>query len=238
MKELLDGFSVERLEEIIGRAEFWGHGAGYTPCEVIALARIALAVKQAEPVIDDHTHDYLQDQINHHNERATTALQNFRAAMEGIGHIRRTLEETFGGLHGTHSEPDVLVECKAICDAICDAYQKSDPVLPQRSREHFIALCNEFWNWSVMDLACADDRGYELRMEWDGKVFTHPVTQALWRMYQAAPGNSPAIPDGWALVPKEATKEMLNAAWISHGVHHPSAYRTMLAAAPSPEDRQ
>ena len=50
MKELLDRFSVERLEEIIGRAEFWGHGAGYTPCEVIVLARIALAVKQAEPI--------------------------------------------------------------------------------------------------------------------------------------------------------------------------------------------
>lgn len=50
MKELLDRFSVERLEEIIGRAEFWGHGGGYTPCEVIALARIALAVKQAEPI--------------------------------------------------------------------------------------------------------------------------------------------------------------------------------------------
>ncbi|HFE8496608.1 MULTISPECIES: hypothetical protein [Raoultella] len=65
-----------------------------------------------------------------------------------------------------------------------------------RSREHFISLCNEFWNWSEMDLVCADDRGYELRMEWDGKVFNHPVTQALWRMYQAAPGNSPVIPGG------------------------------------------
>lgn len=56
-----------------------------------------------------------------------------------------------------------------------------------RSREHFISLCNEFWNWSEMDEVCAEDRGYELRMEWDGKVFKHPVTQALWRMYQAAP---------------------------------------------------
>lgn len=65
-----------------------------------------------------------------------------------------------------------------------------------RSREHFISLCNEFWNWSEMDLVCADDRSYELRMEWDGKVFNHPVTQALWRMYQVAPGNSPVIPGG------------------------------------------
>ncbi|HED4144821.1 TPA: hypothetical protein R4286_001965 [Raoultella ornithinolytica] len=56
-----------------------------------------------------------------------------------------------------------------------------------RSREHFISLCNEFWNWSEMDEVCAEDRGYELRMEWDGKVFKHPVTQALWRMYQVAP---------------------------------------------------
>lgn len=50
------------------------------------------------------------------------AIENFRSAMEGIGHIRRTLEETFGGLHGTHVEPDVLAECKAICDAIYAAY--------------------------------------------------------------------------------------------------------------------
>ncbi|MEF3090462.1 ead/Ea22-like family protein [Raoultella scottii] len=76
-----------------------------------------------------------------------------------------------------------------------------------RSREHFISLCNEFWNWSEMDLVCADDRGYELRMEWDGKVFKHPVTQALWRMYQAAPGNSPVIPDGYVMVPMRLTAE-------------------------------
>ncbi|HCI8069527.1 TPA: DUF551 domain-containing protein [Klebsiella pneumoniae] len=47
--------------------------------------------------------------------------------MEGIGHIRRTLDETFGGLHGTHVEPDVLAECKAICDAIYAAYRHAQP---------------------------------------------------------------------------------------------------------------
>ena len=44
--------------------------------------------------------------------------------------------------------------------------------------------------------------------------------------------NSPVIPDGWVLVPKEPTPDMLNAAWVSHGIYHASAYRTMLAAAP------
>lgn len=58
------------------------------------------------------------------------ALHNYRTALEGIGHIRRTLEETFGGLHGTHVEPDVLIECKTICDAIYAAYSGSSPVIP------------------------------------------------------------------------------------------------------------
>lgn len=53
------------------------------------------------------------------------ALQNFRDAMEGIAHIRRALEETFGGLHGTHSEPDILVDCKQIVDAIYAAYRSA-----------------------------------------------------------------------------------------------------------------
>ncbi|WP_203559612.1 DUF551 domain-containing protein [Klebsiella quasipneumoniae] len=60
-------------------------------------------------------------------ESEKLALENLRSAMEGIGHIRRTLEETFGGLHGTHVEPDVLAECKAICDAIYAAYRHAQP---------------------------------------------------------------------------------------------------------------
>ncbi|WP_434663215.1 hypothetical protein ACMYSL_12590 [Klebsiella sp. MISC125] len=51
--------------------------------------------------------------------------QNFRDAMEGIEHIRRALEETFGGLHGTHSEPEILVDCKQIVDAIYAAYRSA-----------------------------------------------------------------------------------------------------------------
>lgn len=58
------------------------------------------------------------------------AIENFRSAMEGIGHIRRTLEQTFGGMHGTHVEPDILAECKAICDAVYAAYSGNSPVIP------------------------------------------------------------------------------------------------------------
>lgn len=64
-------------------------------------------------------------------EQENLALQNYRAAMEGICHIRRTLEETFGGLHGTHVEPDVLMDCKSICDAIYAAYRGNTSVVPE-----------------------------------------------------------------------------------------------------------
>lgn len=96
------------------------------------------------------------------------ALENFRTAMEGIGHIRRTLEETFGGLHGTHVEPDILVECKSICDAICEAYRSSQPdvVLPPEmvpfddtNPEHIAAAKN--YNQALADakaLGCQPDK--------------------------------------------------------------------------------
>lgn len=77
---------------------------------------------------------YTAPQLPQPEVEENIALQNLRSAMNGIGHIRRTLEETFGGLHGTHCEPDVLVECKAICDAIYAAYRKTDnsPVIPDK----------------------------------------------------------------------------------------------------------
>ncbi|HBT4730079.1 TPA: hypothetical protein MB315_001850 [Klebsiella quasipneumoniae subsp. similipneumoniae] len=48
------------------------------------------------------------------------------------------------------------------------------------------------------------------------------------------PGNSPVIPDGYVMVPKEPTKEMINAGWLYYmGTKNPSSkgtYKAMLAA--------
>ncbi|HBR0192815.1 TPA: DUF551 domain-containing protein [Klebsiella pneumoniae] len=139
----------ERLEELAaGQSGFNLRIATHE--ESKELARIALAAMDSEPVIvvgDDGgdalsyrrliqsfepgTKLYLHAQTA--PEREQLAIENFRSAMEGIGHIRRTLEETFGGLHGTHVEPDVLAECKAICDAIYAAYRHAQPapVVPE-----------------------------------------------------------------------------------------------------------
>ncbi|HDS6153436.1 TPA: hypothetical protein ACHUBB_004140 [Klebsiella pneumoniae] len=97
----------ERLEEIVSDPMI-NQGS-----EFAMMARMALAAMDSEPVA----------------ECEKLATENFRTAMEGIGHIRRTLDETFGGLHGTHVEPDVLDECKAICDAIYAAYRHTQPAL-------------------------------------------------------------------------------------------------------------
>ncbi len=95
-----------------------------------------------------------------------------------------TLEELAEGIRALHPNAG---NCRENANSSTNNCREIPETSTNRSHEHFISLCNEFWNWSEMDEVCAEDRGYELRMEWDGKVFKHPVTQALWRMYQAAP---------------------------------------------------
>ncbi|HBQ4379620.1 TPA: hypothetical protein MCW73_000895 [Klebsiella pneumoniae] len=73
------------------------------------------------------------------------------------------------------------------------------------------------------------------------------MAESAWKaghraaMLQAEPvmtanklGNSPVIPDGYVMVPKEPTKEMINAGWLYYmGTKNPSSkgtYKAMLAA--------
>lgn len=42
----------------------------------------------------------------------------------------------------------------------------------------------------------------------------------------------PMIPDGYVMVPKEPTEEMLQASYREASVYSPTAYRAMIAAAP------
>lgn len=65
------------------------------------------------------------------------------------------------------------------------------PKQPEHSRQHFESLCNQFWNWAEFDEINQDE---EPRLEWNGSDYTHRVTAALWKMYQAAPAQ-PVIPE-------------------------------------------
>lgn len=62
-----------------------------------------------------------------------------------------------------------------------------------------------------------------------------------WNNHRNTPtaqaGNSPVIPDGWQLVPKEPTEAMNKAGWAAMNEHDAinPTYRAMLAAAPQQE---
>lgn len=78
------------------------------------------------------------------------------------------------------------------------------PKQPEHSRQHFESLCNQFWNWAELDEIDQDE---EPRLEWNGSNYTHRVTAALWKMYQAAPAQPVSepykLPDGWVMVPQQ-----------------------------------
>ncbi|HCB9374620.1 TPA: DUF551 domain-containing protein [Klebsiella pneumoniae] len=66
------------------------------------------------------------------------------------------------------------------------------------------------------------------------KVPPEDMVEIMERLLNA--GKSPAIPDGYVMVPKEPTKEMIDAGWLHYmGTKNPSSkgtYKAMLAAAP------
>lgn len=55
-----------------------------------------------------------------------------------------------------------------------------------------------------------------------------PVGTQLYRHAQPVP----VVPDGYVMVPKEPTEEMLQASYREAAVYSPTAYRAMIAAAP------
>lgn len=48
----------------------------------------------------------------------------------------------------------------------------------------------------------------------------------------SVPQPAPVVPDGYVMVPKEPTEEMLQASYREAAVYSPTAYRAMIAAAP------
>ncbi|WFX45901.1 hypothetical protein NFK05_19040 [Klebsiella michiganensis] len=67
-------------------------------------------------------------------------------------------------------------------------------------------------------------------------IQTAPALDSLPKNAESRCGNSPVIPEGYVMVPKEPTKEMIDAGWLHYmGTKNPSSkgtYKAMLAAAP------
>lgn len=90
-----------------------------------------------------------------------------------------------------------------------------------------------FENWTIEDLIARCTDFDEMTLEMDREEFA-ALRRKITELKQA--GNSPVIPDGYVIVPKEPTKEMIDAGWLHFmGTKNPSSkgtYKAMLAAAP------
>ncbi|EJR0225600.1 DUF551 domain-containing protein, partial [Raoultella planticola] len=199
------------------------HGAGQLREQIARTVRAAIIQAQAnddgEPTDDErimaiegiHNCERCGDQGWIVGEMGITRCACGQAGNSPV-HSDRFPEQSSGSPAQSPIDHGYRPECECSgCQAtarICAELAGNSPALSP-SREHFISLCNEFWGWSDMDMICADDKGYEPRLEWNGQSFTHPVTRGLWRMYQATPGSSPVIPDGYVMVPIEPTEAMM-----------------------------
>lgn len=66
-----------------------------------------------------------------------------------------------------------------------------------------------------------------------GNAYADPLREVT-PLYRHA--HQPVVPDGYVMVPKEPTEEMLQASYREAAVYSPTAYRAMLAAAPQETD--
>lgn len=124
---------------------------------------------------------------------ALHVLDEFKAAKEKLIAYEQAAEKPYGYL-----EPCDFPRTTATVYPEKDKYAfmplYAAPVLPKQpehSRQQFESLCNQFWNWAELDEIDQDE---EPRLEWNGSNYTHRVTAALWKMYQAASAQ-PVIPE-------------------------------------------
>ena len=87
-----------------------------------------------------------------------------------------------------------------------------------------------FENWTIEDLIARCTDFDEMTLEMDSEEFA-ALRRKITEMKQ--PGNSPAIPEGYVMAPKEPTEEMNKAGWSAMNEHDAinPTYRAMLAAA-------
>ncbi|EPO9638521.1 hypothetical protein ACUIZH_003269 [Klebsiella pneumoniae] len=120
------------------------------------------------------------------------------------------------------SARDIVEECADIAENACRAAMLQAGNSPAQSD------CCPVQN-VVVPAQSPIDHGYLPECECSG-------CKATARICAELAGNSQVIPDGYVMVPKEPTKEMIDAGWLHYmATKNPSSkgtYKAMLAAAP------
>ncbi|HBU7548628.1 TPA: hypothetical protein MC769_004964 [Klebsiella aerogenes] len=143
------------------------------------------------------------------------------------------LQQLDDAVQGRNAQPASVVMDDEKLRALFDAWFASDCSFdqsPEASEADNIAWRESYWYvWQRCRAAMlqAGDAVRDLSTPVDPQVaeYEQNVMQA---------GNSPVIPDGYVMVPKEPTESMINA-WLSEVANwrgHVAGYKAMLAAAP------
>ncbi|EAW9499512.1 hypothetical protein QW46_15635 [Salmonella enterica] len=209
---------------------------GLTRGEQMELARIALASLDAEPVgeVSDKRHGLVMDGTVDLGGKSTYRIIKGEKAMK-----RLPLGTKFYIAPPAPVVPEVLERLRSIV---------ADPrALPRRkewiSGQQYSNVLLENVE-AMVEEAC---RAAMLQSKY--RDLSQPVDPQIaeYEKIMLQAGNSPVIPDGYALVPVEPTDEMIVAAMDSDDVtynesddtvfyvHHCEIYKAMLAAAPQPE---
>lgn len=175
----------------------------YAPPEVVReLSRIALASLDAGPVVITDDMAY----AFHH------ALSDSSLGADEVEEIKTGLRAAFANVTAPPSPVSVPDEVRQALSRM------DDEIIAELDAEESACRAAMLQDAEIVESRCS--------------IQTASALDSLPKNAESRCSNSPVIPDGWVLVPKEPTPAMLNAAWVSHGIYHASAYRTMLAAAP------
>ncbi|EIY5064302.1 hypothetical protein MLJ30_002128 [Klebsiella quasipneumoniae] len=243
----------ERLAKIKSWRETYGAGSNVMlPAEEAEeLACLALAAIDSKPfayIIQDkyerergveghlsrsHVSKYVsQEDINEHEITCIPLYRHAQPVVE-IEPVAEVLSNRPGNDTSTidvalpvgaqlylHAQPEPVVP-----DAMEPTIEAIKRILPTSNPDEYaVCIGADMWN------AC---RAAMLQAE---PVCTCPSGNGSLRWpCPVHPGSSPAIPEGYMMVPKEPTKEMINAGWLYYmGTKNPSSkgtYKAMLAAA-------
>ncbi|SXP06051.1 Eaa1 [Klebsiella pneumoniae] len=203
----------ERLEKINSWRETYGAGSNVMlPAEEAEeLARIAMAAMNSEPVAFTEKHEISNMHATGIYLRAWPADRE-RNAVEGY-----TIPLYL------HAQPAPVVPKSISVRQAISALESAGAVTT-------IGQAYKMgWN------AC---RAAMLQAKSLTTINPAPTLVSLPKNAKSLTGNSPGIPDGYVMVPKEPTEAMINA-WLSEVANwrgHVAGYKAMLAAAPQPQN--
>lgn len=124
------------------------------------------------------------------------------------------------------ANPDNILAIAEAFRVLEQRAEAAEAKLAERDKQEPAAFTSEYY-WSELNtfgavkcvlLKNGNDPDFQV------ELFTRPARAA------------DLVPEGWILVPVEPTKQMLEASYREASVYSPTAYRAMLAAAPTPNE--